>query len=434
MPSKHVRTLLRNSGLLVLSAYLTAFTAPMKDDLIELKASLNARSEAKFRDMDSNKVYILKTGTRGMIKEVKRFETGNYGICIQIQNVQDLGPEQKCVWVHYRPENPNMNLYSVAKDDKARLQQMEAWAKDGKQVSLQKIGSPDQATAAETTREIAALAPKSVPTKLPTVTITVQKPAAKSVDKPVASKPVEVLKTDKSRSDNDKAANAFAGADAQTAVAVLNQSQAAVSKIGSGCAACDIASSGAADFFIRAATTRKMAPRCAFLMDDNGKMGEYGKSVFNIMSEDQYRPQFTKQNALGSYCPKFNSLSDTQKLQAWTWFWTALAQEEASCIVNAHHGTTYTTKSGETRILNPREGYGLWAMERDRNVRRSRGAACDSIGTVAGQARCSIDIMVKRQLAIGEAASSKGGYWGPIRRESKDHQLMPHMRRLSLCF
>jgi hypothetical protein len=162
-------------------------------------------------------------------------------------------------------------------------------------------------------------------------------------------------------------------------------------------------------------------------------LGEGGKSLMSIMSENQYAKYYTQSNALGSYCPKFNGLSQTQKLEAWTWFWTALAQEEASCRVDLVHKTSYT-KNGREIILNPREGYGLWAMERDPNIRRSRGAACKSLKNIDGQARCSIDIMVKTQLSKGAPASGRIGYWGPVRREYKDHQLMPHMRRFSLCF
>jgi len=199
------------------------------------------------------------------------------------------------------------------------------------------------------------------------------------------------------------------------------------------CAICDLAASAGAELEIRRTTTRSMAPRCSALMDSNGKLGEGGRSLMSIMSESQYVDYYTRSNSLGAFCPKFNELSKPQKLEAWTWFWTALAQEEASCRVNLVHGTSYM-KNGKMIVLNPREGYGLWALERDRNIRRSRGAACSNIGNIDGQARCSIDIMVKTQLSKGASASTQMGYWGPVRRESKDHQLMPHMRRFSLCF
>lgn len=199
------------------------------------------------------------------------------------------------------------------------------------------------------------------------------------------------------------------------------------------CAECDIAGVAGRELTIRAPKSRQMAPQCSMLMNSKGQLGSGGRSLFAIMSEEKYVRAYTEPNALGSYCPNFNNLSKTEKLQAWTWFWTALAQEEASCNSTKHHGRT-GVKNGKTIILNPTEGYGLWALERDRNMRLARGKACSLIGSVEGQARCSIDIMMKTKLAKGASASKASGYWGPVIRESRDHQIMPHMRRFSLCF
>lgn len=179
--------------------------------------------------------------------------------------------------------------------------------------------------------------------------------------------------------------------------------------------------------------SRSMAKACSQLMDAQGDLGPSGQSLFSIMAEPPYREMYTRPDALGSFCPNFNQLTDKEKLLAWTWFWTALAKEESSCNPTQKHGTTYRDKQGQIRVLNPREGYGLWALERDRNVRRWRGQACSNIGTVEGQARCSIDIMMKTQLNKGRTAGVNSmSYWGPVRRGHS--QIMPHMRRLSLCF
>lgn len=218
------------------------------------------------------------------------------------------------------------------------------------------------------------------------------------------------------------------------AVDLINQSNKNLRTAGEpACVNCSIAPVAGQRSLLRPPTTRGMSKACSNLMNSDGALGPQGQSVFSIMAESKYVNYFTAPYALGNFCPKFNTLSKSQKLHAWTWFWTALAKEESSCNVTQRHGTTYRDKAGNLRILNPREGYGLWALERDRNVRSWRGAACSDISTAAGQARCSIDIMMKTQLSKGRTAGVNSmSYWGPVRRGNS--QLMPHMRRLSLCF
>ena len=221
---------------------------------------------------------------------------------------------------------------------------------------------------------------------------------------------------------------------AEKTVALINKTNSDVRSAGQpGCVNCSISPTAGQGNILRPAKTRGMSNACSNLMNGNGQLGPYGQSVFSIMAEPRYAAYFTASNALGQFCPKFNQLTASQKLTAWTWFWTALAKEESSCNLTQRHGTTYRDRNGNLRVLNPREGYGLWALERDRNVRRWRGAACNDISTAAGQARCSIDIMKSTQLAKGRTAGINSmSYWGPVRRGQS--QLMPHMRRLTLCF
>jgi hypothetical protein len=176
-----------------------------------------------------------------------------------------------------------------------------------------------------------------------------------------------------------------------------------------------------------------MSARCANIMDANGNLGSWGEAIKKVLSEEPYNRSFAADNALGSFCPKFNSLSRERRIQAQIWFWTALAHEESSCNPNKEHGQWYTDPQGVKRRLNPTTGWGLWAMEKSANLRRTRGPACYDIGSVEGQARCSIDIMQKVHYDNGRATSvSRGSYWGPIHRGKS--QLMPHMRRFQECF
>ena len=170
---------------------------------------------------------------------------------------------------------------------------------------------------------------------------------------------------------------------------------------------------------------------CYSMIQQNGKYGEWGQQMSSILREERYQSTYTRAGALGKFCPRFDSLSKDDKIKAWVWFWQSLAKEESSCRLSVRHGTT--TASGA--ILNPREGHGLWALEKDRNIRRDRGSACDNISSFAGQARCSIDIMFKTQLRRGDTASdSRLKYWGPTYNHRNDRQIMPHMRRFTACF
>ncbi|MGZ3773218.1 MAG: hypothetical protein ACXVCY_02375 [Pseudobdellovibrionaceae bacterium] len=200
----------------------------------------------------------------------------------------------------------------------------------------------------------------------------------------------------------------------------------------SDCPSCSIAVSGDTPL-LKAPQTRSMSQQCSMFMSPNGYLGPAGRTVLSIMTEPQYYRYYTANNALGKFCPKFNQLTDPEKLRAWTWFWTAIGQEESACDSHKKHSTTYKDKHGRIHILNPRQGYGVWALESNPNLRRSRGAACNEIRTVAGQARCSIDIMVNTQLSEGQSASGDpSSYWGPVRRGNR--QIIPHMKRLKLCF
>ncbi|MGZ5278911.1 MAG: hypothetical protein ACXWC9_03155 [Pseudobdellovibrionaceae bacterium] len=163
MPAKGSRKLLRNVGMLLMAAPLVAFTSPRSDDLVELKAELNGRSSAKFRNVDQNKIYQLKAGTRAIVQKVKYFDpkisgnTGNYGVCLKVQNIEELGPDKECVWIYYRPNDPNMKLYSVGKDPKKKTGKLEAWAKGAKNASLVRLSSPEKADAAQMTKPAAGV-------------------------------------------------------------------------------------------------------------------------------------------------------------------------------------------------------------------------------------------------------------------------------------
>lgn len=351
-----------------------------KEKYIELDGYLNGRSSADFSAGARNVINVLDKGTRGEITEAKKLPSGNYGFRLKVMS----GPNQgKYFWVYHNVKNSDLKMFEQIPSNWANAATLET--KDA-----------EQAKAVETIRSTPARAEKEV------------------VPQPTRAKATE-QETD----------------DVMTLIAASNRK---VQKVGEPvCTTCLENTHTATGSILKPAKTRQMAEACSSFMNSNGELGPDGQSVMSIMASPKYAQYFTADNSLGGFCPRFNTLSDSQKLMAWTWFWTALAMEEASCNPTLPHATTYKNKQGQTKILNPREGYGLWALERDRNVRAWRGEACNNISTVEGQARCTIDIMVDRQLSKGRTAKmSSGSYWGPIHRG--DTQLMPHMRRMSQCF
>lgn len=351
-----------------------------KEKYLELDGYLNGRSSSDFSKGARNVINVLDKGTRGEITEVKKLPSGNYGFRLKVINGSLQG---KSFWVYHNVKNSDLKMFEQIPDN---------WAN----AASYETKNVEQARAVETVRSTPARPEKDV------------------APPPARTKMIE-QNTD----------------DVMTLIAASNKK---VQKVGEPvCTTCLENTHTAKESTLKPAKTRRMSEACSLFVNNNGELGPHGQSVMSIMASPKYVQHFTADNSLGGFCPKFNTLSDSQRLMAWTWFWTALAMEEASCDPTQIHGTTYKDRQGQIKILNPREGYGLWALERDRNVRAWRGEACKNISTVEGQARCTIDIMVDRQLARGRTAKmSSGSYWGPIHRG--DTQLLPHMRRMSQCF
>lgn len=139
-----------------------AFAFPQKDDLVELSGGIYGRSDAKFRSIDKNHTFVLKPGTRGIISEVKKFPaTKNYGVCLEILNATDVPATQKCTWVYFDMNNPNMNLYSVAQDTKSQQEILTKWAQEKEknlnQVTLLRGAAPAAGMAARTNRSVTGI-------------------------------------------------------------------------------------------------------------------------------------------------------------------------------------------------------------------------------------------------------------------------------------
>lgn len=188
------KRILKNAGLLGLAFNLLAFSPPQKNDLIELKGFLYGRQTGSFAATDQNKLYVLKPGTRALIKEIKKFESGNYGLCLSLVNATDIPSDTKCVWAYFNTKTPYLNLYSVSKDETSRKKMLEDWAKDGKKVTLTKTTVPEKAQAAQVTRTTTAVVEKQSPApanpaaKALPPTQAAGAPGAKGVDAAAVSK------------------------------------------------------------------------------------------------------------------------------------------------------------------------------------------------------------------------------------------------------
>lgn len=367
---------------------LVGFTG--KEKYVELTSFLNGRSGANFSANDNIITGLIK-GTQGEIVSRKQFNSGNWGYEIKVLEGPLKG--KGTYWVYHNIKNSDLKLYETKPTNE--------------NPTPKETTATATARAVETVRDTAA-----VPSKSNKADAKKAAPATKTVE--------------------EKRSDIIRPNDSQSVVNAINKANQSVGTIGTVCTTC-LTPKAANEALLTPPKQRGMSQACSSFMNSQGDIGPDGQTVFNIMASEQYVKQFTASNALGAFCPKFNTLTDTQKLQAWTWFWTSLAMEESSCNPDKAHGTTYRDKAGNIRVLNPREGYGLWAMERDRNVRAWRGDACKNISTVYGQAMCSIDIMSKTQLQKGRTAKVKsGGYWGPVHRS--ETQLMPHMKRMRQCF
>lgn len=356
-----------------------------QEKYIELEGYFYGRENPNFRSQDKNIDSVLKTGTRAEILSHKQLPSGNYGLQVKVMSGVSAG---KTLWVYYNNKNPDIALYEKAPQN---------WETGSQAVRTTNV---EKAQGMKTLRETPAVKPPA-----PVVAKPAPRPATPSADT----------------------------AQVRNALTRINHSNEVVRTAGTPpCVNCSLPTTSGQTLRIRPGS-KGMDPACSMMMSSSGQMGAVGRSVFSIMSEPQNKQFYTRSDALGGFCPKFRTLTPTERLQAWTWFWTALAQEESSCNPKLRHPTHYRDGRGRLAILNPREGFGMWAMEKDANIRRNRGAACSNIASAEGQARCSIEIMRQTQLAKGRNADVRSGsYWGPVMRGQS--QIMPHMRRLSLCF
>ena len=384
------------SGLLC-TLLLSGFTG--KEKYIELEDLANGRSSANFK-RSGNVLTTLPRGTQGEIIKATKLRSGNYGIKIKILNGPNAG---RTMWVYHRMNGDStLALYKKIPSSWNSSSQTQAKSEERRESRSEE----KQSRTDEPTRAVA------------TLTIRETRTVVENKEAPAAT---ETTAATENSASNDEVSEL----SAVTAINETNKRLRNEKSEDEECTDCMITSSGQRSLL--RPERRAMVSACNTFMNSQGQIGSGGQIIYNILNSPSNRSSYTKNNALGNFCPNFNQLSDSDKLIAWTWFWTALAQEESGCNPYIVHAT----RSGG-RIINPRVGYGLWAMEQSSSIRRGRGPECSDISNISGQARCAIEIMKDTQLDDGETAHDGGSYWGPVRRAHR--QIIPHMKRLTLCF
>ena len=74
---------------------------------VELTNYLNARYSARFTKEDQNIAGQLSKGTKGNIREIKTFSSGNSGFLIEVKSGELKGQK---VWVYYNKDAPSLKL------------------------------------------------------------------------------------------------------------------------------------------------------------------------------------------------------------------------------------------------------------------------------------------------------------------------------------
>ncbi len=95
---------------------LAAFKTPEVDGFVELKGHFFARTSASFRNIDQNRIAVLKPGTRGKILKIENLSSrnDNLGLCIQVSEGEKQPYGVECVWVHYNPQQNFMAFEAPA--------------------------------------------------------------------------------------------------------------------------------------------------------------------------------------------------------------------------------------------------------------------------------------------------------------------------------
>lgn len=150
-----------------LSVYLVGFIQPEENDLLELKAGLFARSEAKFRDGidEKTKIGVLPKDAKGIVRKVKYFTNpdgqpnGNSGVCVEfVTGLPSSFAKKDCYWVYFNKRQAALKLFGLAKNDIEKEKILKQWkAGQSPPAAVSTAPSPQPAQLAVTQRPVASI-------------------------------------------------------------------------------------------------------------------------------------------------------------------------------------------------------------------------------------------------------------------------------------
>ena len=96
---------------LLLIFFSTMAFALQVGEEVELTQYMNARYSADFRKNTKNVVGTLNKGTKGTVKEVRKFNSGNSGFLLEVKDGALISQK---VWVYYNEKSPSLALTDAA--------------------------------------------------------------------------------------------------------------------------------------------------------------------------------------------------------------------------------------------------------------------------------------------------------------------------------
>ena len=160
-----------------------------------------------------------------------------------------------------------------------------------------------------------------------------------------------------------------------------------------------------------------MHATCGPIMDANWAPQEVGIALVDAMKK--YSEKFTENKSLAKICRGFPGMDSDQKLKAWVWFFTVMANKEHGCAHN----------------LPDKGGFGYWNANYPESIRRAKGPDCiGRIEDVHVQVTCvvkTVEIMLRanRGLLVPDGDQ----YFGSLYSSLVQSQIVPKMKMYPGC-
>jgi hypothetical protein len=161
-------------------------------------------------------------------------------------------------------------------------------------------------------------------------------------------------------------------------------------------------------------SSKPMQAACNRVMSSDGRVWAMGRMLQRLMySNSAYRAAFMNDRALGAVCPRFRvqdpNRTDQDRLDAWTWLFAVLANQESSCDPHA-------VGDASMNLTTP---YGMWQLP----IRQGNRIGQECMGDITDinvQERCAVFLTYFQISQYGSAVGSNT-HWGPLRSTVDPH-------------